>query len=163
MEIVGTTRETSRDSRKRKAASGASDERQLALAVSHPGDTHRWFIIFSWCPEARAVLARCSGSAALPYTLEALECGDAGCAWPAAECELPATLPRSARPYRWCQHLAGMDLMGSGVGADGAAAEGALDLARYRGEQRALKFVRLLRVRHAQLTSLLCASWHHLL
>jgi hypothetical protein len=145
-----------RDGRKRKAGSvergpgggggAASEERQVVLAVSAAGES-RWHVIFTHCGEAGAVLARCSAGsgAAVPFLLEALERGDCGCAWPEAPPELPAALHRTARPFRWCQWLAGQGTRAGG---------GAVDVQRLRSERRAAHFVRLLRLRHSQLTAL---------
>lgn len=64
---------------------------------------------FGFCEPMHAVLARSPSHPALP---DAIDKADTGLAWPHTvhRSTAPAELPSAGRPYRWCQHLAGLDL-----------------------------------------------------
>lgn len=91
---------SARETRERKVI-GDLDGQQLVLEVFKQRDAQRSFIIFTFCAEAGAVLARCGGSSPLPFVLEALQPGDTGRNWPGDLTEAAHVVQRSARPYRY--------------------------------------------------------------
>lgn len=98
-----------------------------------------------WCCCAHHWLQRCESVALIMHRAPA-EC---------SECVAPLARQRADSACRWCQRLAGLDLLQQ----EACTGPEAIDLQQYRQEQRALSFVRLLRLRCSHLDALQCAAF----